>query len=292
MPSKETILTHVKQVILTLFAAVIGSVGMHVFVYPADFAPMGVDGIATMLQKVTGINAGYFSVMINLPLLIVAWFVLKKSYVIYTLLLTFVSSGLLILLREIEFYQFSMENELLIAVICGGILIGARTGIMLAIRASSGGIDIIAAMCQKKLPHVKIESIIGLICNIITILSYFVYRNFLCIILSIILNFVFEAVVDHILRGNRKAVEIKIITDEPDAIVTEIIQNFKHGGYTIEGKGIFSGVEKTIISSVINTRQIPDFMRLCRQHPGSFAYHAEVDGVNGNFRWYRDDEVK
>ena len=72
-----------KNLVLIFFAALISSLGMHVFVYPASFAPSGVDGIATLLQKLTDINAGIFNFAINLPLLVAAWFILKKRYVIY-----------------------------------------------------------------------------------------------------------------------------------------------------------------------------------------------------------------
>ncbi len=281
-----------KNILFTLAAATIGAFGMHMFVYPLNLAPMGVDGIATMLQYVTDINAGYFSVVINIPLLAIAWFVLKKSYVLYTLLFTLVNSGLLVLLREVNFYQMSIENEALIGIICSGVFLGIRTGIMLRLGASSGGIDIVAAMFQKKLPHIKIENIISIICNIITVISYFIYRSLLSVILAIILNFVFEYIVNRILRGNRQAVEVKIITDSPDEIVEKIVTGFKHGGYIIEGKGIFSGKEKTVISSVINTRQIPDLIKMCKQHPDSFVYYSSVDGVQGNFRWHRNDEAK
>lgn len=38
---------------LLLLACIAGAIGMHVFVYPSNFAPMGIDGIATMLQALT-----------------------------------------------------------------------------------------------------------------------------------------------------------------------------------------------------------------------------------------------
>ncbi len=282
----------IRNILISIAAAVLGALGMHVFVYPLNLAPMGVDGIATMLQYVTGMNAGYFSIIINIPLLIVAWFVLKKSYVLYTLLFTLVNSGLLVVLREIDFYQFSVENEALIGIICAGVILALRTGIMLRIGASTGGVDIIAAMFQKQKPYLKIESIISILCNIITVASYFVYRSVLSVILAFIMNFIFEYIVNRILRGNRQAVEVKIITTDPDDIIAEIVKDFKHGGYTVEGKGVFSGQEKTVIASVINIRQIPDLMKMCRKYPDSFVYYSSVDGVQGNFRWHRHDEVK
>lgn len=80
---------------VTLFAACVSAFTLHIFVYPADFAPSGVDGIAAMLQKLTGLGAGYYTLIFNIPLLIASWFVLKKRYVVYTVIFTLVSSALI-----------------------------------------------------------------------------------------------------------------------------------------------------------------------------------------------------
>ena len=80
---------------ITLVSAFISAFTLHVFVYPAEFAPSGVDGIAAMLQKLTGFGAGYYTLFFNLPLLAVAWFFLKRRYVVYTVIFTVVSSVLI-----------------------------------------------------------------------------------------------------------------------------------------------------------------------------------------------------
>ena len=122
-------------VLLTVATALGVALGMHVFVYPTEFAPSGVDGLATVLQAITGINAGFFTVAINLPLLVVAWFVLKRRYVYYTLLYTAFLSFFLILLAKIDFYAYSPHGERILPAIFGGIAHGL-TGIMLRLGAS------------------------------------------------------------------------------------------------------------------------------------------------------------
>ena len=138
--------------LLTLSAA-LSALGLHIFVYPAAMAPSGIDGIATMLQETTGLNAGYYTLLFNLPLLVAAWFVLKKKYVIYTVLFTLLSSSFLVILESVNFYSYVSPDERIIPAIFSGVILGVRTGIMLKLGASSGGIDIIASMIQKKKPH-------------------------------------------------------------------------------------------------------------------------------------------
>ena len=94
---------------LTLVAAALSAFGLHIFVYPASFAPAGIDGVATMLQEITSFNAGYYSLIINIPLLIVAWFFLNKRYVVYTVVFTLVSSIMLVVLVLIKSYRFQND---------------------------------------------------------------------------------------------------------------------------------------------------------------------------------------
>ena len=133
------------DVAATLLTALLVSIGMHVFIYPNDFAPSGVDGLAAMLQRITGVNAGIFTFAINLPLLIVAWFLLKRRYVLYTLLYTVLLSGCLVLWESVSLYQYVAESDRLLPAVFGGIAQGL-TGIMIRLGASSGGVEALQAM--------------------------------------------------------------------------------------------------------------------------------------------------
>ncbi len=285
---KEAVATTV-----TLIAACLSAFALHVFVYPANFAPSGIDGVATMLQKLTGFGAGYYTLIFNLPLLAVAWFLLKKRYVIYTVLFTVVSSILIEVLAAVNFYQYVSANNALLSAIFSGILLGARTGLMLRFGASSGGIDVVASMVQKKKPYANIERTISLICYLIIGLSFFVYEKDLqCILLSIVQMFVFEKAAAVIMRDTRNAVKFEIITRNPELLKNEIIFNLKHGATITDCRGMFTDEERYLIITIVNNRQVPEFLKIIKKHPDTFVYYSEVTGVKGNFRWFKDDAVK
>lgn len=278
--------------LLTLLAAALSAFGLHVFVYPASFAPAGIDGVATMLQEITGFNAGYYSLIINIPLLIVAWFFLKKKYVVYTVLFTLSSSVMLVVLEAVSFYQYQDTGAGLISAVFSGVMLGVRTGIMLKLGASSGGVDIIASMVQTRRAHGNIEKIITVICYAIIGASYFLYKDLNSILLSVIQTFVFEKASAVVMKETRNAVEFKIVTRNPEEIKNDIIYVLKHGATVVESKGMFTDEGSSIIISVVNIRQIPEFLKITKKYPGTFVYYSDVTGVNGNFRWYKDDVAK
>ena len=117
MTKTTLIKKEIKHVLLIIASSILGALGMHVFVYPSNFAPIGVDGITVMLQVLTDVNAGIYLLMINIPLFLFAWFVLKKRYVLYTICCILVTSGTLLLLEQISFYQYITESDKLISAI-------------------------------------------------------------------------------------------------------------------------------------------------------------------------------
>ena len=284
---KEAIAT-----LVTVVAAFLSAAGLWIFVYPSNFAPSGVDGISAMLQFLTKINAGLFSLAINAPLLIAAWFFLKKRYVVYTIIFTIINSALLILFEKVGFYQYVPDSDKIISAVFSGVILGVRTGVMLKIGASTGGVDVIACMIQKKFPYKNVERMISLLCYAVILVSYFVYHDINSILLSIVQVFVLERTVSAVLKENRKAIEFKIITKHPEDIRNEIIFNLKHGATMVESKGMFTEDGSYIIFTVVNMRQIPEFLAIVKKYPDSFAYYGEVLGVHGNFRWQKDEEAK
>ena len=262
------------RIVLTVATALGVALGMHVFVYPTEFAPSGVDGIATVLQAITGINAGFFTIAINLPLLTAAWFVLKRRYVYYTLFYTAFLSFFLILLAKIDFYAYQPHGERILPAGFGGIAHGL-TGIMLRLGASSGGVDVVAGMIQKRSPHRDVEKIISVISFITVAISYPVYRNFESVLLSVVEIVVCERVTALILRTTRTAVKCEIVSREAGALQAALCQRFSTGEVD------FLQTESNILILVIQRRQLSELLQLLRDFPDAALYYSDVMGMVG-----------
>lgn len=273
-----------------LLASCLSAIGLYVFVFPANFAPSGIDGIATMIQSLTNINAGIASLIINIPILIIAWFYLDRRYVVYTLLFIIIHSIMLMFLSGISFYQYEPSSDKLISAIFSGILLGIRTGIMVKIGGSSGGMDIIGSIIQRKKPYFNIEISISVLCYCIIGISFFVYeQNLECILLSFIQMFIFSRSMAMILNRTRNAIEVKIITPEYEKITEDIIKILKHSGTLLNCRGLYSDNEKKIILCVINIYQIGELLQVLKKYPDTFTYFLGVNGVWGNFRWNKNE---
>lgn len=282
-----------KCIFMMLCAVTISFVSLYVFVIPSNFSPSGVDGISTILYEITGINIGWFKLSINIPLMVLAWLFLKKRYVFYVIAFILFDSFGVIFLESINFYTFipiglTAGEEIgyrLIASIFSGVALGICTGLMLKIGCSTGGIDIIACLVNLKKPNFNIERIISIICYTVILCSYFVYWDLTSILLSVIQIFVFEWTTASILRKERYAIEVKIITKKPELIRDEILEKYQHSATIIDAKGMYSGEEYSMVITVLNSKNMNEFMNTMKAHTDTFIYFSDGVKVQGDFHF-------
>ncbi len=286
--------------ILTMLAAVfISFVSLHVFIIPANFSPSGIDGVSTILYEITGINTGWFKIIINIPLIILAWKFLKKRYVFYVMIFTLIDSVGVILLEKINFYTFIPQyisnaeavGYRLLASIFSGVAMGVCTALMLKINCSTGGVDIIACLINLKKTRINVERIISIICYFIIGFSYFIYHDLTSVLLSIIQVFIFEWTVAEILRHKRYGLEVKIITKEPEKIRDNILYRHNHSATVVKAQGMFSGDDYYMVITVMDNKNVSEFMNTLKQYPETFVYFSDRVSVQGDFH-FGDNEKK
>ena len=286
------------HLLLTVVAAFISVVALHTFVVPSDFSPSGIDGLCTILYELTGVNMGWYKILINIPLLTLAYKFLNRKYVLYVIAFTAMDSLGVVLLEKIHFYTYITADHAgelivgyrLLAALVSGIMLGVCVGIMLRIGCSSGGVDIIACLVHKWKPHVNVERIISICAYLIVGLSFFVYRDLTSIILSAVQIFVSECVISKLLKGERFAVEVKIVTKDPDIIKDEILYKHKHSATIVKTSGMYSGEDNFMVVCVMNMKEVPSFMNTMKQHPEAFVYFSDGVRIQGDFH-FREEEI-
>ena len=290
---KKKLTYECKCTVMTILAVLVSSFSLHIFVIPADFAPSGVDGISTMLYEVTGLNIGWYKIIINVPLLVLACIFLNRRYAIYTALYTLLDSVALILLERFNFYTFipaglSLDQALsyrLIASIFAGVALGVTSGMMLKMGFSTGGTDIIASLVHKKKPHLDTERVISVLCYIIIGCSYFVYWDVTSILLSVIQIFVFEVTASALLKSDRYAVEVKVITKEPERIRDIVLYDFEHSATILQAEGMYSGEGYKMLITLMTERELIQFIEEMKKYPDTFLYYSGGVRVKGDFQF-------
>ena len=156
---KKNFLVSLRQYILISVYAILTAFSYVIFVFPNDFAPAGLNGFATMIQYMVGLDImGEISLLINLPLLAVAFFVLGHRYAKRTFTYTAVFSLALIVLERMDLSRLIYQTDgdtgsAILAAIAGGLINGALYSLCVKVEGSTGGTDIIGALVNHKYPE-------------------------------------------------------------------------------------------------------------------------------------------
>ncbi len=278
--------------LLIVVVAAIGALNYELFVFPNNFAPAGLSGILTIIRHLTGFNFGYMNLILNIPLLLVAFKVLKRDYTVKTFVYVIAFSLTSILLKRTDVSQVAFYakdgGERVMAAIAAGVFNGVFYSVALRLGGSTGGIDIVASVINHKKPEYSVVWLIFLINVIVALVSFFAYgMDYVPVILCIVYCFLTTRVNDSILKGARSAAKFEVITSHPDELSEELMRKLHHGCTVIPAKGMYSHSEKSLLICVVNKMQIADFERVLKSFDDTFVIVSSVTRTYGNFKHIR-----
>ncbi len=274
-----------------ILSAVLLAFVYYIFIVTNSFAPAGLNGIATMIQFKTGFSISYMSLLINVPLSILAYFLVQKDFAIKTLLFSLVYSVSFLSLQNsnLSFIQYNtLGHDTIYPVILSGVLAGVVYGICFRSNASTGGTDIISRYINKVRPDTNFFFMTFTLNAIVAIASIFVYSqgdlNYKPMALCIIYCFISTFVGNLLLKTTKTAYKFTIITSHRDEFVEDITHNLHHGCTEIEATGTYTGAKKSVLICLINKHQLNDFQKIVAKYDNTFSYFEVVNETYGNFK--------
>ena len=271
--------------------ATVCALNYELFIFPNRFAPSGLNGICTMIQYLTGINIGYLSLLINLPLALAVYMKVSKPLALRSMVYVVTFSVVSVLLDYVDTSRFAYYTETGTSAILGplvaGVIFGSCYSMLLRASAYSGGTDFVAALIHKYHPEKSIFYLIFIINVVVAAGSYFVYDfQIEPVILCILYSFMSSTVSEKLTKNGRSAVRFEIITDYPNEIADEIITKLHHSATLVPGKGMYMNKEVSMLFCVVNNNQVARLSAICRKYPNTFAIIDPVSEVMGNFQKY------
>lgn len=274
---------------IILLLAFGNAVSYHLFVFPNQFAPSGLNGLCTIIQELFGLNVGYLSLIINIPLALVVFRLVNRKLAFRSMVYVLVFSAMLVVLEKVDLSNFAYSTDNGTSTILGplvaGIISGFVYGILVKCSAYTGGMDYVASLVRIKRPDLNFFYVTFVINVAVAFISYFVYGYQIePVLLCILYSFMSSTVSDNMLKSGRSAIRFEIITDTPEELSQAIIEKLHRSATLIPAKGMYSGQEKNILICVINKSQIAALSKIIRNHPNSFAVMSSVNEVMGNFK--------
>lgn len=279
--------------LLFIALAFLSALSYQLFIFPNSFAPAGFNGIATMVQHIFGLNVGYLSLIINVPLIIAVFIFVNRDFAVNTLVYILTFSLALIFLSKVDLsaimYQTDTGTSTIIGPLVAGILGGAILGVAFSMNCCSGGTELVAALIHKFKPSYDFVWVTFVLNSVVAVLSFFVYGfNFEPVILCVLYCYSMSVVSDKMLKGAKEALRFEIITDYPEEIAKEVIEKLGHSATLISAEGCYTHNKKNMLICVVNKHQLVLLKQILAKYPDTFANVSNVSYTIGQFRYPRE----
>ena len=278
-----------RQQIQTLLLLIAGSTLIALATFyvfdPAGLITGGFSGLAIIIKSVTarvfgrGVPLWLSSLLLNIPVFLLAW----KTDGLRSILKSALSW--LIMTAELALFPSHplLPDNLLLVSIYGGAMYGVGTGLLLTAHATSGGTD----MLGNSLHHFhffrrfSIGRIIQVLDGTVVILGLleFGLERTLYAILSVYLC---GKLTDYVIGRGLSAKIALIISNCNDAIARDIMNDLSRGVTGLQGRGMYSGKNRTILVCICSNKDIVDIKEIDHRYdPRAFFIIGNVNEAMG-----------
>ena len=239
----------------------------------------GVTGLGIVTNHYTGINISLIVGIINVLLFLLGLFFIGKKFALSTLISTFAFPVLLEFFNTNAIFHNYCQDTLL-AVVLAGCLVGIGVGLMIRSDASSGGMDIIAIILNRKL-GIPVFIMVNVF-DFIILCMQATFSNPTKILYSIVLVFVTSFMLNKTLTKGSKMVQLVVISDCHEMIKKMIIEEADAGVTSLYSQKGFNETDtKTLLTIIppVKLTKIKEQIKLI--DPVALMVVATVDEVSG-----------
>lgn len=262
---------------LTIGAALMGC-ALSIFLIPFKIAPGGMSGLATVLHYLLGINVSTLLMLINAPIFLLGFVHFSKGFLFRSVYGTIILSAF----TEI-FSQVSIPvDDMLLACVFGGVIMGCGIALALQSGGTTGGTDIIVLVLRKFLPNLSVGRLFMTIDGVIILIAGVTIGGWETILYSSVTLFISGYITDTILEGVKFARLVYIISDKDKEITKGIYSEMDRGVTGFTSVSMYTGKTRQALLCVIRKYELPKLKGLIYSiDPDAFVIISEAREVMG-----------
>lgn len=276
---KKTSSKIIADLMFFMAGAIIYSCSINMFLSPNGISPGGFTGVATVINHIINVPTGIMLFLLNVPVLVLGYFKLGGVFILKTSFVTALVSVCLDI--SVRFLPKFKTDEIL-ASMFGGILMGIGLSLVLLRGATTGGLDIIAKLVNRKHRHLSVGKIILIADGVIIALNALVYQNAESALYSIISIYMGTRIMDILLYGADRGKIIYIVTNNPDTVCREITHTVGRGVTRMSVTGGYTGESRSMLMCAVRIHEaaaVHDIVR--RSDDKAFIVTGDVGEIIG-----------
>ena len=159
---------------LFIIGGAIYAVAVILFLSGNEISPGGLTGISTMLNYLYGLPVGTVVFILNIPILVIGFIKFGGIFIVKTAVSTVVISITLDIAEEL---LPELKINPVLAAVFGGLLMGLSISMFMLRGSTTGGVDIIAMLINRRFPHLTVGRLMLASDAFIVAFSALVYKN-------------------------------------------------------------------------------------------------------------------
>ncbi|SEN20496.1 Uncharacterized membrane-anchored protein YitT, contains DUF161 and DUF2179 domains [Mesobacillus persicus] len=266
----------VKRIFFIVIGAILMGVGIEEFLVPNQILDGGIVGISIILSHLTGWRLGFFIFVLNIPFFFIGYKQIGKTFALSTLLGITVLSITTTLLHSFPVFT----EDLLLATVFGGIVLGTGVGIVIRFGGSLDGTEIMAILMNKRLPFSVGEMIMFFNIFIFGIAGFIFGWD--RAMYSLLAYFIAFKTIDIVIAGLDESKSAWIISDQYQEIGEAILARLGRGVTYLNGEGAYTGDDKMVIFCVITRLEEAKLKTIVEElDPSAFLAVGNIAEVRG-----------
>lgn len=274
----------IKEYLIIAAGSIIFAAANNLFIVPSGVYAGGIVGTAQIIRTVLNdyLNisfsfdiAGIINMCLNVPLLVMAYFILNSSFVKKTVFSVVIQT---VAFSAIPVYPVVSDN--LAAIIIGSIVAGYGVGLILIQKATAGGNDVTSMLLMKHNPNLSVGKF-NLLYNVFVYIFCAILFNLETSIYSILHATLFSVVVDRLHLQN---IEVSLMIFTRNDNIKNMIINDMHRGVTYwKGQGAYTNNETEVLVTIVSKYEVPKIRReILKMDPKAFIIVSSQLNVDGN----------
>lgn len=238
------------NLLLITAGSIVFAIGLKSIAIPHGFITGGISGLTLLFYYVGGfLSPGLWYLIVNVPIFLIGWVHVSRRFFLYSLY------GMAALSAAIDLIGFTFPiQEPILAVLAGGVLMGAGTGMILHSLGSAGGLDIVGIILNQKY-NVRMGTFYFSF-NIVLFAFSFGFLETDLVLYSLFMSFISSQTLDYVLAISNQRKMVFIISDHHDRIAKEIHSRLHRGVTFLNGSGAYTEKAKKVILTVVHNYQL------------------------------------
>jgi uncharacterized membrane-anchored protein YitT (DUF2179 family) len=270
----------VRDYTLIGLGALLQALAIRLFLVPSNLVNGGVSGLSQIIHYYTGWPIGLMGLIGNLPLFILGWRYLGGPRFAFRTAFAVVAfsffTDLLVFFVPVQ----GLTTDLVLNALYGGVISGIGYGLVYRGRGTSGGTDILARMLNNwrgislSQSYMLTDSAIMFLAGL-----SFSWENALY---ALVMLYISGVAAETVAQGSNVVRTALIITIDPQAVATSIMEVMGRGITLIPARGGYTGADRTVLYCVVSRPEVAQIKALVREaDPQAFMVIGQAHEVLG-----------